>query len=369
MKRLPAPSPSISLPPFGARARRACPPPRPPRPRDRRVPTPSLAHAVAVGIALMAPLACQQFGRTAHPQETIESGNGSVLPFGCLDATAFTEARTQIQLRSQELPGPGAVLIGMEVHCLNAVALDYTSLEIDVFRTTTRGLSVTFADNVTLPVHPLLRATNLRIAFDPSGWSAIPLQFHYQHDGVSGLLIEVRKVVDPATARFATMSTTSNPVRVDLTPMICSFGGPGSGAATAVAAQTVTAPLSMRLLWSHAPTVRLLGDSAPGGNQFGLGGSIVHTVDGTPGSLVADFIGTSFLDPPQTLGPVLGQFLVQGVTQDFAILPSTGSAQFVLPIPNDRNLVGLHLTYQSAAIDSVTGLAQFTNGADHFVNP
>jgi hypothetical protein len=329
----------------------------------------SLAHAAAMCIAFAAPLACQQPRRTAHPQETIESSNGSVLPFGCNSPTTFTEARTQILLRDQELPGPGAVLVGMEVHCLNTVALDYTSLEIDVFPTTARVLSVTFADNITPPVHPLLRATNLHVAFDAAGWSAIPLQFHYQHDGVSGLLIEVRKVVDPATAQFATMSTTSDPVRVDLPAMACSFGGPGSGEATAAGARTLAAPLSLRLLWSHVPTVRLLGDSAPGGNQFGLGGSIGHTVDGTPGSLVADFIGTSFLDPAQALGPVLGRFLVQGVTLDFGLVPTTGSAQFVMPIPNDRNLVGLHLTYQSATLDSATGVAQFTNGADLFINP
>jgi hypothetical protein len=369
MQELPTLRPSISLTPLEARARRTCPPPRPPRPRDRRGLTPSLARAVAACMALAAPLACQQSRRTAHPQETIGSSSGSVLPFGCLDATAFTEGRTQILLRDQELPGPGAVLIGMEVHCQNTVALDYTSLEIDVFPTTARTLSVTFADNETLPVHPLLRATNLQVAFDSSGWSAIPVQIHYQHDGVSGLVIEVRKVVNPATAQFATMIATSNPVRVDLPPMACSFGGPGSGAATAAAAQTITAPLSIRLLWSQVPTVRLLGDSAPGGNQFGLGGSIGHTVDGTPGSLLADFVGTSFLDPPQTLGPILGRFLVQGVTLDFGFVPSTGSAQLVLPIPNDRNLIGLHLTYQSATLDQVTGLAQFTNGADLFVNP
>src|SRR5262249_2043563 len=163
MQKLSALGPSISLYPLEARASRTCPPPRPPRPRDRRGPTPSLPHAVAVCIALAAPLACQQVQRTAHPQETIENSNGSVLPLGCLDATAFTEARTQIQLRSQELPGPGAVLIGMEVHCQQTLALDYTSLEIDVFRTTASGLSVTFANNETLPVHPLLRATNLHV--------------------------------------------------------------------------------------------------------------------------------------------------------------------------------------------------------------
>jgi hypothetical protein len=218
-------------------------------------------------------------------------------------------------------------------------------------------------------VQSLLRATSLQIVYDGFNWSPILLTVPYVHDGVSDLVIDVRKVVNPATAPFATMNATSNPPRLDLPAMIASFGGPGSGAATAASAQTLTAPLQMRLIWSGVPTVRLLGDSAASGNQFGLGGSIGHTVSGTPGSIVGDFVGTSFLDPPVTLGPIQGRLLVQGATLDFATLPASGEAGFRMAIPNDHSLVGLHLTFQSATLDHVSGIAQFTNGADLFVNP
>ena len=327
-------------------------------------------RAFTAVVALAAALPCQQSAlhRTAHPQETLQDGNGDVLPLGCAGPADFTEARTQILFRSQELPGPGATLVGIEVHCQDTLTLRYASLEIDAFATTATSLSDTFADNITLPVRALLRLRQDPVTYDATRWTDLPQSGMYVHDGVSSLVIEVRKVVDPATARFATMSTTLSPVRTDRPGMVCSFGGPGSGASTAAAAQTRSVPLAMRLLWIHAPTVRLLGDQAPSGNQFGLGGSIVQTVEGAPGSIVADFVGTSFLAPPRFLAPVAGQWLVDGVTLGVGLLPATGRAQRRIAIPNDGNLVGLHLTYQSATID-LTHFAQFTNGADHFVNP
>ena len=326
-------------------------------------------HASIAFFVFAAALTCQQVHRTAHPQETIAGDNGDVSPFGCLGPTDFTESRTQLLIRDQELPGPGAALVGIEVHCQGTLALDYRSLEIDAMSTTATSLSPTFANNITPLPTALLRGTGLRIAYDSSGWTSIPLQNIFVHDGVSGLLIEVRKIVDPATAQFATMATTSNPPRNDLPRMVCSFGGPGSGASTAATAQTASSPLSVRLLWIDAPTVRLLGDRSASGNEFGLGGRFLHTVDGTPGSLVVDFVGTSFLAPPRFVAPIVGRLLVSGVTIDVAVLPASGQAQRTIAIPNAGNLIGLHLAYQSGTIDAVTGIAEWTNGVDLFVNP
>src|SRR5262245_48671945 len=78
---------------------------------------PQLMHALVTFLAFAATLTCQQVQRTAHPQESIQNNNGTLLPFGCLSPTAFTEGRTQILIRDQELPGPGAILVGLEVHC------------------------------------------------------------------------------------------------------------------------------------------------------------------------------------------------------------------------------------------------------------
>ena len=304
--------------------------------------------------------------RTAHPQDSTQNGSGNITPFGCLSATGFTDAHAQIMIRNQELPGPGAVLMGMEIHCQGTLALDYSSLEIDGSATTATSLSASFAGNMPVPV-ALLRATNLQITYTSNSWASIPLQVAYVHDGTSNLVLEVRKIVNPATAQFATMSTTSNPVRNDLPSMIYAFGGPGSGASTTPTGNISAPPLAVRLLWTNVPTLRLLSDPAASGNQFGLGGSITYTVDGTPGSLAVNFIGTSFLNPALTVPPIIGRWLVQGTTLSVLPLPLSGEAQLSLSIPNAVNLVGLYLTWQSGTIDAVTSLAQFTNGVDNFI--
>jgi len=320
-------------------------------------------------VALAAALPCQQAHRTAHPQETLQNGNGDVSPLGCIGPTAFTEARTQILFRSEELPGPGALLVGIEVHCQDTLTLRYSSLEIDAFATKATSLSVTFADNIRSPVSAILHGFHDPVDYDSTRWTPLPGSGGYLHDGVSGLVIEIRKVVDPATARFATMGTTLNPVRSDRPGMVCSFGGPGAGASTAATAQTVSSPLAMRLIWINAPTLRLLGDAAASGNQFGLGGSVVKTIEGGRGAFFAEFIGTSFFAPPQSLDGVEGRWLVDGsVAFGFGVLPLSGQMQQRLAIPNDHHLVGLHVTYQSGTIET-TGRAQFSNAADHFINP
>src|SRR5262245_54611649 len=167
--------------------------------RDARDPDMRTITAV---VALVAALPCQQAHRTAHPQETLQNGNGDVSPLGCLAPTAFTEARAQILFRSEELPGPGALLVGIEVHCQDTLSLDYASLEMDAFATNATSLSVRFADNIKSPVTEMLRATHLPVDYDSTRWTNLPGSGTYLHDGVSGLVIEIRKVVDPATARF-----------------------------------------------------------------------------------------------------------------------------------------------------------------------
>lgn len=324
--------------------------------------------SAVAGCCLLTTAATGQIKRTAHPQETKVSGTGTVVPFGCFGPTSVTEARTQFLIRNEELPGPGALLVGIDVLCQGPSTLDYESLEIDVSSTKAVRLSAEFADNIASPVVRLLQANNLHLAYLSGEWSPLTLQGNYLHDGVSGLLIEVRKVVDPSTAQFAIMSTNANPARSDLPPMACAFGGAGSGASRAPTAQLFTTPMSLRLDWINAPTVRLSSDPSTNGTQFGLGGAIVHTVDGKAGALAISVFGHSFLDVPLVLAPITGRLLVLGSTLDSAVFPSNGHVRRTFSIPNENSLVGTYLTFLSATFDVLSGVAQFTNGADCFIN-
>ena len=329
---------------------------------------PFTPFAGAVACCLLAVTATGQIKRTAHPQETTVSGTGTVVPFGCFGPTSVTESRTQFLIRSEELPGPGALLVGIDVLCQGLSTLDYEVLEIDVSPTKLVSLSDNFAANITSPVVHLLRARNLHLAYLAGAWSPLTLQANFPHDGVSGLLIEVRKVVNPSTAQFTIMSTNGNPARSDLPQMACAFGGPGSGASMAPRAQLLSTPMSLRLDWINAPTVRLSSDPSANGSQFGVGGNIVHQVDGKTGAIAVSWFGDSFLPVPPAVPPIAGRLLVLGSTLDWSIIPSNGHVRRTLPIPNDISMIGAYLTFQSATFDELLGVAQFTNGTDCFLN-
>ena len=319
-------------------------------------------------LAALSPLAAQTTTATAHPQDTTQNNNGNLVPFGCLNGTTFTNGHCQVLIRGLELPGPGAILTGMEVHCQGTLSLTYSSLNISVSATTATSLTSNFAGNLPAP-QTLLTGTNVTVNFVSNAFVSIPLTGIYVHDGTSSLVLDIQKVVNPSTAQFATMSTTSNPPRNDLPSMAYAFGGPGTGAETAASATTFAPPLSVRLLWQGVPTIHLLADRAPSGNQYGLGSTITLTTEAAPGSVAINFISTAFLSPFLTLPPVAGEWRVQGVTLNVAVLPGSGAVTLPINVPNAANLVGLHLCYQSGAIDPTATFAQFTNATDHVINP
>jgi hypothetical protein len=319
-------------------------------------------------LAALSPLAAQTTTATAHPQDTTQNSNGNLVPFGCLNGTTFTDGHCQVLIRGLELPGPGAVLTGMEVHCQGTLALTYSSLNISVSATTATSLGSNFASNLPVP-QTLLTGTNVTVNYVSNAFASIPLTGFYVHDGTSSLVLDIQKVVNPATAQFATMSTTSNPPRNDLPSMAYAFGGPGSGASLATTATTFAPPLSVRLLWLGVPTIHLLANPAPSGNQYGLGSTITLTTEAAPGSVAINFLSTAFLSPFQALPPVVGEWRVQGITLNVAVVPGSGAVTLPINVPNATNLVGLHLCYQSGAIDPTGSIAQFTNATDHVINP
>ena len=59
---------------------------------------------------------------------------------------------------------------------------------------------------------------------------------------------------------------------------------------------------------------------------------------------------------------------VSGQPIDVVLLGQSRESQRRIPIPNNRNLIALHLTYQSATIDPLSGLVMTTNAIDQFIN-
>ncbi|HLQ38117.1 MAG TPA: hypothetical protein VK348_09965, partial [Planctomycetota bacterium] len=80
-------------------------------------------------------------------------------------------------------------------------------------------------------------------------------------------------------------------------------------------------------------------------------------------------IGLTLNNPPQTLPPVVGQFWVNGVTMNLGLLPANGASTRTIPIPSIAGLVGTYVTFQSGTMDAGTGVPQFTNATDCYINP
>lgn len=300
---------------------------------------------------------------TAYPQDTIQNNSGNLVPFGVIGpAGNFAEGHTQVLIPAAYLPGAG-VSTGIWVNGQNVASLTYGSLQITMSPTTVTSLSSTFATNLTAP-QVVLNATNLTVNYTGQ-WVQIPFTTPYVHDGVSSVVIDIQKVVAPPLS-FETMSTTSNPSRSDLPPMVYAFGLPGSGANTAPVGNISAPALAVRLDWTGVPTMRLLSDRfGANNNQFAIGGSITDTVNGTPGSFYVNQVGTALQNLP--LPPIVGVWRVNGVTLNLGTLSPAGDAALTLPIPSNPSIIGLYLAFESVTVDAITSVPQFTNAADCFL--
>ncbi len=315
-----------------------------------------------------ASLAAQQVVRTAHPQESLQNLNANLAPLGVLATGQAAEARAQILLRPLELPGPGAVLVGIEVHSQTAGTLVYSSLNIRAAATSAATLSTSFDANLANPV-TVLAATNLSVAYSATAWTTLPVTGGYVHDGQSALILDFRKVVSPTRLIQIAMDSPSPPVRTDRPQMLHATGGIGSGAAQATIATTAADPLCLRLLWTGVPAMRHRSDPGPSGNHYALGTVVTYTVEGQPGSFYISGLATSALAAPVTVPGVQGLLYVFAPYDQVAFLDANGIAVHTVTIPPAAVFVGLHVTYQAGVLDALTGNGQFTNAHDHYVNP
>jgi hypothetical protein len=317
-------------------------------------------------VALSAALSAQSPVTTAYPQASLQNSGGTMVALGCDPAGAIAEGHSQILIPPQYLPGPGAILTGLAVHCQSTLSLSYPRLKVTVSPTTLATLGSTFASNLSAP-QVVLDAAGLTVGYDVNAWTPITFTTPYVHDGVRGLVIDIEKIVN--ATQFATMSTTADMGRSDLPLMVYQFGSLGSGASTSTAGLFAAEPLVVELEWFDVSSIRLKSDpSGANNNQFALGGSIEHTLQATPGSLFVNLIGTALNDPALPLPPVLGLFRVNGSTLNLGNVPPAGSAVLTLTIPAHPRFVGLFLGFQSLTLDAVSSQLRFTNAVDCFVN-
>lgn len=319
-------------------------------------------------VALSASAAAQQL--TAHPQESLGSGSGNTTPLGWAGGIS-AEARTQLLIPRQELPAIPTLLTGIEVAALPSGTINYQLLGITCAAADRTQLDPIFDNNLGPSPTLVMPAGPRTIEFARQDWTAIQFVQPYLHDGHSDLVIDIRKVVSPVgSSLLVGQRIGSVPDRIDRPRTAFTFGGLGSGAANAtVAAITSQPPISLRLLWQDAPTLRHRCEIGPSGNQFSLGGQVTLTVQGTPGHLFVMAAGIDWV-PGHPLEGVIGELrLAARYTFRDAMLDAQGLGTHVVTIPNAPSLVGLHVTYQTAIVDPLNATVTLTNGTDHFLNP
>lgn len=335
----------------------------------------SLFAATILPLALLTTHLTAQNSLSAYVQDAVTGFYGNTVPLGCASSGLFAEGRSQILIPAAYLAGPNAVLNALACVGNNSsagnVTLTYASLKITVSRTSATSLSATFANNLPLP-QVVLNATNLTIPWVAGTWTAIPFTTGYLHDGTSNLVIEIQKVVSPLGD--ATMRTIQNAGRTDLPRMINALGGVGSGAhLAAVATVTSNWPLSMELRWNGlsgttVPTVRLKSNNGgAASNQFAIGTTVEHRVQGAPGALFVNLQSLGLLSPPRLLPPVVGQQWVDGVTVNLGLLPASGLHTTFWALPANPALVGLYSAFQSVVAPAPFAQLAFTNVADCIV--
>jgi hypothetical protein len=327
-------------------------------------------------LVLLASLAAAQGQTTltAHPQETLQENTGNLVPLGVLglgSTALFAEGTTQILVPKEELPTTPCFLTGLEFLGGALDTVDYASLTITVGPTTATSLSPTFANNFPVPGTTVVQLTNQPITWTSAAFVGVPFAQNYVHDGVSGMVIEIRKVVQAGANGwpFMTMGSSSSPSRNDRPVMAYAFTGPGGGGANATQASVFANSIVHRMLWNLTPTVRNLSDVGASGNQYNIGSTVTVTVGGNPGELFVLAAGVGYLPAGVPIPGFGGALLLNGpVIFASGLIGALGEATTPVALPNNPAVVGFHIFYQAATVDPVSGTIVLTNGSDHFVN-
>ncbi len=316
-------------------------------------------------------LPCAAQNPLAYPQDSNQTSTGNLVPFGYGGSTSrnFDEGRFQLLIPASHLPAPGTVFIGLEVWSTSAnTSSFYTSLDIAISHSPNATLSTTFAANLPTPI-PVYTQQNASMFWVRRQWTPISFQMPFLYDGVSNVVVEIRKVASPATGAPSLGHGTES--RSDLPLARYVFGTLGSGASQAATAQTATRNLLKVRLQVAGPTLLLRGDpNAPSNNTFGLGGAFDVEVHAIPGTVFAILGSAGFGNPAQvpTVAGLSFLNLAAPATLSIGAVPASGISGINLVIPTDLNLVGTNLVFQAPTARSSYGSRAWTNASNLIID-
>jgi hypothetical protein len=307
----------------------------------------------------------------AYPQDTTLSRATASVPLGYARAPFpdVTEARFQQLIPATHLPtAPSAITaLAFPVGGLGtSFGTDYARLEITVSATRATQLSTTYADNLPAPV-VVLNATGQR-AWSFQQWNVLQLDRPIAHDGVSALVIDIRKVVRSSEALVVGTGIASNLLGAPPSPRLAqgNFGPAGSGAANRTFADAPGFPPIQIRLQVDTPTIALRSDPNPVGVMFAIGGGVEVRVYGPAQAPYCAIVDTTFHARFELPGVVGAGIVMPRAEFPLRVIDASGSDAINFVLPNDRGLVNQRFTLQ-AGVAIPNGAPTWTNGAEFVV--
>lgn len=307
----------------------------------------------------------------AYPQDTALSRSSATLPLGYARPLFpdVTEARFQQLIPATHLPTAPSTITALAFPGAGvgtSFDTDYARLEITVSATRANQLSPTYADNLPAPV-VVLNAPGPR-AWVPQQWNVLRLDQPIVHDGVSGLVIDIRKVVRSSAALLLSTGIASNVLGAPPGPRLAqgSSGPAGSRAADRTVADAQALPPIQIRLQVDTPTITVRSDPNTVGVMFAIGGGVEVRVHGPAQAPYCAIVDTMF-NPRFELPGVVGAGLVMPRAEfPLRLIDASGSDAINFVLPNDRGLVNQRFTLQ-AGVAIPNGAPTWTNAAEFVV--
>lgn len=320
----------------------------------------------------------------AFPQGGKSGTRGNWGPLGEACTGDFVESRTQILFPAEYLPTRAGTVWKLDhiptglsnstISCPGApVTVQYALLEITLAHRS-RGagpLSTTFDGNLPSTPPPPVFSQAWTRTWVIGNWNGIPFAQGFAYDGVSDIVVQIRKVVTPTGANVGSLRNL-NPPRPGHARQVAAVGGAGSGAANA-ATGSYTNVLGWRLHFDNVPDPTLEVRSPLGTNNLHFeNGTTPHfRVFDSQGDLFAIAANFDFLPFPTPVAPLAGGLWLNPVfvlSSGFVIhLPGEVYHRFAFPLPMNPGLAGLRICAQAVTLDPGSGLGDLTNAVDFVI--
>jgi hypothetical protein len=299
------------------------------------------------------------------PDNIATAGTCSVIPFGSVIGSSFTNVLYQQRCTAGELGAAANLITGLGFAACSTSRAHYDSIEIVIDHIPpSQALSTTFAANLTPAAQVVLTASNYTWNLTGDAWNEIGLQTPFVFNGVDDIVVQITTVGGTNLVGTGPASGFHRGNRQRIHWAALAGTPPATGTSSNVASKIEVSMLMARTS-SHGdgcagsngvPTLTPNG-TAQQGTTMGF-----DFANGVPSGVAVFLAGLTNAAPyPIELG-FLGApgcyAYTDLVVTDVAVLDPTGAGSYSIPIP--AALVGFRFFGQFAVLDPAANPFGFT---------